>query len=49
MIEGNDKLKRNIDSNLKKYYKARRLKKEILNKIKELPNNEYINKGLEYI
>ena len=49
MIEGHDKLKRNIDSNLEKYYKIRRLKKETINKIKELPNNEYINIGLEYI
>ena len=49
MIEGHDKLKRNIDSNLEKYYKVRRLKKETINKIKELPNNEYINIGLEYI
>ena len=49
LIEGHDKLKRNIDSNLEKYYKAKQLEKETINKIKELPNNEYINIGLEYI
>ena len=49
MIIAHDKLKKNIDSNLEKYYKARQLEKETIYKIKELPNNEYINIGFEYI
>ena len=49
IIGGHDKLKKNIDSNFEKYYKAKQLKKETINKIKELPNSEYINIGLEYI
>ena len=49
VIEGHDKLRRNIESNLEKYYKAKQLEKETINKIKDLPNYEYINIGLEYI
>ena len=49
VMEGHMKLKRNIDSNLEKYYKAKQLEKETINKIKELPNNEYVNIGFEYI
>ena len=44
-----DKLKNKIDSNLEKYYKAKKFEKETINKIKNLPNNEYINIGLEII
>ena len=49
IIGAHDKLKINIDANFDKYYKAKKLKKETINKIKELPNSEYINIGLEYI
>jgi hypothetical protein len=49
IIGAHHKLKINIDSNFEKYYKAKKLKKETINKIKELPNSEYINIGLEYI
>ena len=49
VMEGYMKLKKNIDSNLEKYYKAKQLEKETINKIKELPNNEYVNIGFEYI
>jgi len=49
IIGSHDKLKSNIDSNLEKYYKAKQLEKETINKIKDLPNSEYINIGLEYI
>ena len=49
IIGSHDKLKSNIDSNFEKYYKAKQLEKETINKIKELPNSEYINIGLEYI
>ena len=49
VMEGYMKLKRNIDSNLEKYYKAKQLERETINKIKELPNNEYVNIGFEYI
>ena len=49
IIGSHDKLKSNIDSNFEKYYKAKQLEKETINKIKDLPNSEYINIGLEYI
>ena len=49
IIGAHDKLKINIDSKFEKYYKAKKLNKETINKIKELPNSEYINIGLEYI
>ena len=49
LMEGYMILKKNIESNSEKYYKAKQLEKETINKIKELPNNEYINIGLEYI
>ena len=49
IIGGYDKLKKNIETNFEKYYKAKQLKKETISKIKELPNSEYINIGLEYI
>ena len=49
IIGGYSKLKNNIESYFEKYYKAKHLKKETINKIKELPNNEYVNIGLEYI
>ena len=48
ILGAHDKLKINIDANFEKYYKAQ-LKKETINKIKELPNSEYISIGLEYI
>ena len=49
VIGAHDKLKSNIDSNFEKYFKAKNLEKETINKIKDLPNSEYINIGLEYI
>ena len=49
IISFHDMLKRNIGVNLEIWLKSHNLSKEVITNIKELPNNDYLNIGLQEI